>query len=281
MKKYIFLAAALTVMGCGMTSCSNNAEDVIEQNEQAPKVTKLVFTVAKDAQTRASWDGYTPVFDNGDEVSLFSENNNNVKLTAHVDGSTVTLVGEGNSGDANLYFVYPYDANATMSAGKITSTDTDSPYNYLLNGYGIMSREIGANKYPANALSLAKSTDGGATALSFKGLMAILKFTPLSDRTGSIRVGSGSTGIPCGQMTINVATSSIEYADSEYTVYCPNASYEYTFTTGNSYYIALPAHTTTWNDISFIFSDMTSTDFVWNNPATFNYEAGKIYNLSR
>ena len=52
MKKYLFLAAALTVMGCGMTSYSNDAEDIIEQNEQAPKVTKLVFTEANTSEWR-------------------------------------------------------------------------------------------------------------------------------------------------------------------------------------------------------------------------------------
>ncbi len=34
---------------------------------------------------------------------------------------------------------------------------------------------IGVDKYPANALSMAKSTDGGASAITFKGLMAISK----------------------------------------------------------------------------------------------------------
>lgn len=279
MKKYIFLAAALTVMGCGMTSCSNEA-DAVEQNVQTPKVTKLVFTVAKDAQTRASWDGYTPVFDDGDEVSLFSENNNNVKLTAHVDGSTVTLEGEGTAGDANLYFVYPYCSTATMADGKITSTDDESVYNYLLSGYGPMSREIGVNKYPANALCLAKSVDGGETALSFKGLMAILHFTPLSDYTGSLSVFGGVGQTPCGQMTINVSSSSIEYAENDSKIWCPNAAKSFSFTTGNDYYIALPAFSSTDETVIGITdSEVVDHKLCTKNPGI-TFEAGKIYNLS-
>lgn len=279
MKKYIFLAAALIVMGCGMTSCSNEA-DTVEQNVQEPKVTKLVFNVANDAQTRALWDGYTPVFEDGEYVSLFSENNNNVQLTAHVDGSTVTLEGEGTAGDANLYFVYPYCSTATMADGKITSTDDESVYNYLLSGYGPMSREIGVNKYPANALCLAKSVDGGETALSFKGLMAILHFTPLSDYIGSLSVFGGVGQTPCGQMTINVSSSSIEYAENDSKLWCPNAAKSFSFTTGNDYYIALPAFSSTDETvIGMMDSEYIDHTFYTKNPGI-TFEAGKIYNLS-
>ena len=293
MKKYLFLAAALTVMGCGMTSCSNNAEDVIEQNEPAPKVTKLVFTVAKDAQTRASWDGYTPVFDDCDEVSLFSENNNNVKLTAHVDGSTVTLEGEGNSGDTDLFFVYPYDANATMSAGMITSSGDAAPAPYYYDGddsevdFGTIG--IGVGKYPANALSLAKSDDGGISPITFKGLMAILKYTPSATKTGYIGIpgcDDHDSFAPYGKITIDVAQEKIttEHTDGGdylFPQYYGVGDTGYSFEAGTSYYIAFPPFTTPAGT-SGLFNprpgNYTESTPLWTGSKTF--EAGKMYSVS-
>lgn len=296
MKKYLFLATALTVMGCGMTSCSSDAEDVIEQNEQAPKLTKLVFTVAQDAETRASWNGYTPVFDDGDEVSLFSENNNNVKLTAHVADGVVTLEGVG-AADEELYFVYPWNEGVHMDmvTKKITSTsapayninktgNSEWPYygKFLCNVYGI-------NKYPANALSLAKSTDGGRVALTFKGLMAIIKFTPtdedyadyFSDLYFFIEQNNHSD-ISCkgGQLTINAAgeTPTIESTQASYGITFHKEDVG-TFVVGTSYYVALPPTDamSSWTYIMDKFGNDLTQDAL---SAGFTFEAGKVYNVT-
>lgn len=293
MKKYL-LAAALTVMGCGMTSCSNDAEDVIEQNEQAQKVTKLVFTVAQEAQTRAEWggtNGRTPMFENNDKVSLFSAHNDNVELTAHVSGGTVTLEGEGTSGDTELYFVYPYCATAKMTDGKITSTDNAAPYYINGNGEGgaVTIGTIGVNKYPANALSLAKSNDGGASAITFKGLMAILKYTPTATKTGLIKLAGYDSGMnffaPYGKITIDVAQEKIttQYTDGM-EIYFPqvyNASVTgYSFVAGTSYYMAFPPYTAP-QDYQSVFATrpFTSNIKLWTGTKTF--EAGKIYSVSK
>lgn len=297
MKKYLFLAAALTVMGCGMTSCSKDAENVIEQNEQAQKVTKLVFTVAQEAQTRAEWggtNGRTPMFENNDKVSLFSAHNDNVELTAHVSGGTVTLEGEGTSGDTELYFVYPYCATAKMTDGKITSTDNAAPY-YINgeSGDAVTIGTIGVNKYPANALSLAKSNDGGASAIRFKGLMAILKYTPTATKTGLIKLAGAVIDddddicfAPYGKITIDVAQEKIttQYTDGS-DIYFPQVinSYDtgYSFVAGTSYYMAFPPYTAP-QDYQSVFAPrpFTSDNIkLWTGTKTF--EAGKIYSVSK
>lgn len=298
MKKYL-LAAALTVMGCGMTSCSNDAEDVIEQNEQAQKVTKLVFTVAQEAQTRAEWggtNGRTPMFENSDKVSLFSAHNDNVELTAHVSGGTVTLEGEGTSGDTELYFVYPYCATAKMTDGKITSTDNAAPY--YINGeseYHVTIGTIGVNKYPANALSLAKSNNGGASAITFKGLMAILKYTPTATKTGFIKLAGAVMGddddicyAPYGKITIDVAQEKIttQYADGN-EIYFPQfygtGVTGYSFVAGTSYYMAFPPYTAPQDYPSQFaprpFTSGSNPIKLWTGTKTF--EAGKIYSVSK
>lgn len=297
MKKYLFLATALTVMGCGMTSCSSDAEDVIEQNEQAPKLTKLVFTVAQDAETRVKWDGpngRTPMFENNDEVSLFSANNDNVKLTAHVADGVVTLEGEG-AADEELYFVYPWNEGVHMDmvTKKITSTTapaynlnvrSESPYlgKFFSDVYGI-------NKYPANALSLAKSTDGGRVALTFKGLMAIIKFTPtyedyaeyFTDLYFFIEQNSHSdTSFKGGQLTINAAgeTPTIESTQNSYGISFRKEGAG-TFVVGNTYYVALPPTDamSSWTYIRDKFGDDLTQDVL--SPG-FTFEAGKVYNVT-
>lgn len=299
MKKYL-LAAALTVMGCGMTSCSNDAEDVIEQNEQGQKVTKLVFTVAQEAQTRAEWggtNGRTPMFENNDKVSLFSAHNDNVELTAHVSGGTVTLEGEGTSGDTEMYFVYPYCATAKMTDGKITSTDNAAPY-YIdgEDGGTVKIGTIGVNKYPANALSLAKSNDGGASAITFKGLMAILKYTPTATMTGLIKLAGAVIGdddddicyAPYGKITIDVAQKKIttQYADGSDIFFPYNYGADvtgYSFVAGTSYYMAFPPYTAP-QDYQSVFAPRpfisgSNNIILWTGTKTF--EAGKIYSVSK
>lgn len=300
MKKYLFLATALTVMGCGMTSCSSDAEDVIEQNEQAPKLTKLVFTVAQDAETRVKWDGpngRTPMFENNDEVSLFSANNDNVKLTAHVADGVVTLEGVG-AADEELYFVYPWNEGVHMDmvTKKITST-TAPAYNINKTAnewpyYGqFLSSVYGINKYPANALSLAKSTDGGRVAITFKGLMAIIKFTPADDRytedaedTRNINIyefnNSSATTFKGGQLTIDASgeTPTIESSLTSYGIMFYDSG-NGTFVSGNTYYVAFPptdplTYFTFCNDI---FGASLTEDGI---PIGFTFEAGKIYSVT-
>lgn len=286
MKKYLFLAAALTVMGCGMTSCSNDAEDVIEQNEQTPKVTKLVFTVSQDAETRALWSGNTPVFDDGDEVSLFSTNNDNVKLTASVSGGTVTLTGEGTA-DTELYFVYPYadDVHMDMGTKKITST-TAPAYNIGKVSFYYACSTIGENKYPENALSFAKSTDGGSSALSFKGLMAIIKYTTSTETDRHVEItnyGNSDKPFKGGQLTINAsgATPTIESSANDVGICFPGYGVQtFTFSVGETYYMALPPTGAISGSASYHKIQVGGIS-LQNLSDGFSFEAGKIYTVTK
>lgn len=283
MKKYLFLAAALIAMGCGMSSCSNEV-DVTEQTEQAPKLTKLVFTVAQDAETRVTWGGprdRTPMFEDGEFVSLFSENNNNVQLTAHVDGEgNVTLTGEGTSGDANLYFVYPYDADASYDYAYDPNTingnsimGSTSPYNFD----GSINPSVN-NKYPSNAFSLATSTDGGESPITFQGLTTIIKFTPASDCTGFINIGAGDDAFPSTGVNIDLNESKI-IGTLIPSISLPYEDAAYNFTAGTSYYFALPPFTMlSGGYIKFVDEEFEETP-LYTASADKDFEAGKIYSL--
>ena len=282
MKKFLFLAAALIAMGCGMNSCSNEV-DVTEQTEQAPKLTKLVFTVAQDAGTRVAWGGAnnrTPMFEEGDKVSLFSENNENVMLTAHVDGEgNVTLEGEGTSGDADLYFVYPYDEKAIYYfpdneiLGNSSSWDS-SPYNYCPDNI----LNPGIDKYPSNAFSLAKSTDGGESAITFQGLTTIIKFTPASDCWGYINIDAGDDAFPLTGVNIDLNESKIIGTLTQ-TISLPQMDYMYNFKAGKSYYFALPAFTMASGGYIDFVDDEYNEHTIYTPTADKEFVAGKIYNL--
>lgn len=275
MKKYLFLAAALIAMGCGMTSCSNEV-DVTEQTEQAPKLTKLVFTVAQEPQTRVAWggeNGRTPVFEEGDKVSLFSEHNANVMLTAHVADGVVTLVGEGTSGDADLCFVYPYTEESNMWDGVI-----NGPYGWGNNNnpFYLNAMDVNASidKFPTGALSMAKSTDGGASAITFQCLMTIFKFTPTQDyEEGRINIYANDDVISASHLTIDVENSKI--SDDCYKTSSIRMGYE--FEEGHTYYFAVPPFAMSENDWIFLTSD-DGNYIMFEGAKTF--EAGKIYNLT-
>lgn len=286
MKKYIFLAAALMAMGCGMSSCSNEA-DVTEQTEQTPKLTKLTFTVAQDAETRVNWggtNGRTPVFVAGDKVSLFSEHNTNTELTVKVAGGVVTLEGEGTSGDTDLYFVYPYDADAwydyTVDSETIfgnASIGTASPYNYDSDN----SINPGIGKYPSNALSLAMSTDGGTSAITFQSLTTIIKFTPLSDRMGYILINAGHDAFPSIGVDIDLNESKITTESMVTNISLPKEDDMYDFEAGTSYYFALPPFTMASGGMIMFIDDEDDSYLLFTAGAEGkNFVAGKIYTLN-
>ena len=123
MKKYIFMAAALMMMGMGMSSCSN--DDVINEVEQAPKKVQLTLAASFDmgGETRADWDGLKPKFVSGDKVGVYSD------ATSDVTALDVTIDGDGNATISGLvdpateyHLVFPYQAGTTYNSGtkKIT-----------------------------------------------------------------------------------------------------------------------------------------------------------------
>lgn len=186
MKKYIFLAAALMMMGMGMSSCSN--DDVINEVEQAPKMVQLTLTASFDmgGETRAVWDadGVTPKFASGDKVGVYSDANPNVtQLTVAFDNGKAIITGMVEAA-TTYHLVFPYKSGTTYNSGtkKITGFDKF--------GYG----QWGA--YPPTALHYAMTT-GSETEVTFKPLCAILKgATGVSNNADKIYIKSAKSKTP-------------------------------------------------------------------------------------
>lgn len=172
MKKYIFMAAALMMMGMGMSSCSNN--DEITEVEQAPKKVQLTLTASfdMDGETRAVWgtDGLTPKFERYDQVGVYSDNSASVEhlMVTTVDGAgNATLTGSVTAA-TEYHLVFPYQAGTTYdsSSKKITGFANFQKETY----------QSGYTRYPSTALHYFKVTSSTTTA-SFKPLCAILKIS--------------------------------------------------------------------------------------------------------
>lgn len=172
MKKYIFMAAALMMMGMGMSSCSNN--DEITEVEQAPKKVQLTLTASFDmgGESRAVWDGLKPKFVTGDKVGVYSDNHDTAEpLDVTVDGDgNATLTGSVTAA-TEYHLVFPYKEGTTYnkSASPKTITGFD---NFAIQKY--INDPYAAPTYPSTALHYVKVTSLSTTA-SFKPLCAILK----------------------------------------------------------------------------------------------------------
>lgn len=158
------MAAALMMMGMGMSSCSN--DDVINEVEQAPKKVQLTLTASFDmgGETRAVWDGLKPKFQVGDKVGVYSDNQSTAQyLTVQsVDASGATLTGEVTEA-TEYHLVFPYKENTTYNKSASPKKIT-----------GFADFALQQNAYPSTALHYAKLTSLSNKA-SFKPLCAILK----------------------------------------------------------------------------------------------------------
>jgi len=165
MKKYIYVAAAMMMMGIGVSSCSNenDAIDSVEQNTKK----QMTFTVsfATDADSRAVWNNRTPKFEVNDQIGLYSVSNTTAvpfEVTAVDAAGNATITGTANMA-SEYHLVFPYKSNTTYSSETDQITGFDD-FNYTSGSQNI---------YPTKALHYAKATDG-ATSVTFKNLCAIL-----------------------------------------------------------------------------------------------------------
>lgn len=258
MKKYIFMAAALMMMGMGMSSCSN--EDEITEVEKAPKKVQLTLTASFDmgGETRAAWDtdGITPKFENGDQVGVYSDNSDSGEyLTASVDGNGIATL-TGTVTEASTYhLVYPY------KSGSIYNSVTKE-----ITGFANLSYKQWGG-YP-NALHYAMTDDTEAN-VTFIPLCAILKgLGTASTDADKIYIKSARTKSPV--ITVNGDGSATVAASVDEPTNPIIAMYLVTNTNVNNvkYYAVAPGSVTL---IKGSASGPTKTATV---------EAGKIYTVA-
>ena len=267
MKKLLFLAIMVATL---FASCQKEdfAEPTIEVSND--------FT-ASFAETRTELDGTAVVWCEDDLLTIFTKTSHNRKYQVKElseDGRTATFgyVSFTGSNDAKItsnYALYPYDADATLTGGVVTTTlQPTQTYNGANGnlGYALMAAQSATNNF---------SFRNAGSLLRFK----VSKIVPDDFTLNSIKVASASNNI-AGEVTINLNSAEAKAAvtsNGVKEITLADINYEVT-TDVEAFYIAMPS-------MSFADKDLTVTfvfeegDKVFELPA-FDLELGKIKSIT-
>ena len=248
MKKLLF---AVTTALMFLASCGEGGVP-----DQPTTVTPTGDFIASFAESNASFDGKDAVWGDNDCLTVFTKTSHNrkYKVKGMSDGgSTATFSYDSYTGNnfaaiTSNYALYPYDAEATLSQGIITTT---------LASKQTYKAAAGHNDY---ALMVAKSKDKN---LSFVNAGALLKFEvskSIADNCTlrGIKITSAA-GRLAGQVTIDCS------ADTYKATAASNGSKEVTLTGINAkitteaqaFYVAVPAGDYAKNSITvtYVFAE--------------------------
>lgn len=267
MKKILFLATMVATL---FASCQkeNFAEPTIEATGD--------FT-ATFAETRTELDGTAVVWCEEDLLTIFTKTSHNRKYQVKElseDGRTATFgyVSFTGSNDVKItsnYALYPYDADATLTGGVVTTTlQPTQTYNGANGnlGYALMAAQSATNNF---------SFRNAGSLLRFK----LSKIVPDEFTLNSIKVASASNNI-AGKVTINLNNTeakAIVTSNGVKEITLTDINYEVT-TDVEAFYIAMPS-------MSFADKDLTVTfvfeegEKVFELPA-FDLEQGKIKSIT-
>ena len=235
--KKLFKTLPLALIVMSIYSCTSDDETVQDVNDNSSVVTTFTCTQENDGTTtKAALDSNcrTILWKTGDAISIFDGNKANYKysLGSESNGkSTGTFSGTG-AVTGPYVAVYPYTAGATLS------DDRKSVSNIVLPD----EQEAVAGGFdPKAALMIAK---GETTTLTFKNAVGFIKVTPQFDCKKIILRAADKKKPLAGKGTIKFADSDnpyIDFTDSKELSYSITLSG--TITSGNAYYIAVPAVT--------------------------------------
>jgi len=267
MKKILFLA---TMVAALFASCQ-------KENFSEPTIEASGDFTASFADTRTELDGSNAVvWCEEDLLTIFTKTSHNRKYQVKElsdDGRTATFsyvsfTGNNDTKITTNYALYPYDADATLTAGVVTTTlQATQTYN-------------GANGSLGYALMVANSSN---TNFSFRNAGALLRFkvsklVPDAFTLKNIKIASASKNI-AGEVTINLGGNEAKaFVTSNGVKEITLTDINYDVTTDvKVFYVAMPS-------MSFADKDLTVTfvfeegEKVFELPA-FDLEQGKIKSI--
>ena len=229
------------------------------------------------AETRAELDGVAVLWNDADELTIFTKtaHNRHYKVKSLSNGNRSATFGyvgfSGNDGSAieNNYAVYPYDADATL-AGEIITTKINAEQVYNAEKIDL-----------SNALMAAKST---SSALQFVNSTALMRFDvannmPDSYTLSSIKLVSAANKI-AGEATINLSTDSkavvTENGVNEVTLSGINTPIT---AEKQAFYVVLPATSFAAKDLTVTFTYAEGVEKSFALPA-FDLELGSIKTIA-
>ena len=235
------------------------------------------FTATFELDTRTSLDGTAVVWNEEDLLTIFTKTSHNRKYQVKElsdDNRTATFgyvsyTGTNDTKITSNYALYPYDDDATLTGGVVTTTlQSTQTYN-------------GANGNLGYALMAAQSTTNN---FSFRNAGSLLRFkvsklVPDAFTLKTIKVASANNNI-AGEVTINLNSAeakAIVTSNGVKEITLADINYDVT-TDVNEFYVAMPS-------MSFADKDLTVTfvfeegEKVFELPA-FDLEQGKIKSIS-
>lgn len=267
MKKILFLAIAVATL---FASCQK--ESFVE-----PTIEASSDFIASFAETRTSLDGTAVVWSEDDLLTIFTKTSHNRKYQVKElseDGRTATFgyVSFTGSNDVKItsnYALYPYDADATLTGGVVTTTlQSTQTYNAANGnlGYALMAAQSATNNF---------SFRNAGSLLRFK----VSKIVPDEFTLNSIKVASASNNI-AGEATINLNSAeakAIVTSNGVKEITLADINYDVT-TDVKEFYVAMPSMSFADKDltVTFVFEEGKK---VFELPA-FDLEQGKIKSIT-
>ena len=268
MKKLFFAALSAIAL---FASCTMSDADFL------PTVEATGDFTAQFAETRTELDGNAVVWREDDLLTIFTKTSHNRKYQVKElsdNGRTATFgyvsfTGNNSTKISSNYALYPYDADATLTGGVVTTTlQPTQTYNATNGnlGYALMAAQSATNNF---------SFRNAGSLLRFK----VSKIVPDEFTLNSIKVASASNNI-AGEVTIDLEGSEMKaVATSNGVKEITLADINYEVTTDvEEFYIAMPS-------MSFADKDLTVT-FVFEEgekefklPA-FDLKQGTIKNIA-
>ena len=267
MRRILFLATMVATL---FASCQkeNLAEPTIKATDD--------FT-ASFAETRTSLDGTAVVWCEDDLLTIFTKTSHNRKYQVKElsdDNRTATFgyvsyTGTNDTKITSNYALYPYDADATLTGGVVTTTlQSTQIYNGANGnlGYALMAAQSATNNF---------SFRNAGSLLRFK----VSKLVPDAFTLKTIKVASANNNI-AGEVTINLNSAeakAIVTSNGVKEITLTDINYEVT-TEVKEFYVAMPS-------MSFADKDLTVTfvfeegEKVFELPA-FDLEQGKIKSIT-
>lgn len=248
-----------------------------KDNFAEPTIDATYDFTASFAETRTSLDGTAVEWSEDDLLTIFTKTSHNRKYQVKElseDGRTATFgyMSFTGSNDAEItsnYALYPYDADATLTGGVVTTTlQPTQTYNGANGnlGYALMAAQSATNNF---------SFRNAGSLLRFK----LSKIVPDEFTLNSIKVASASNNI-AGEVTINMNNTeakAIVTSNGVKEITLADINYDVT-TDVKEFYVAMPS-------MSFADKDLTVTfvfeegEKVFELPA-FDLEQGKIKSIT-
>lgn len=159
----------------------------------------------------------------GDKVSVFA-GQTNCLYTAQTSGAETTLKSEGTAATADTYYaLYPYDAEATVAEGVITTT--------------LPAEQTGVKGSFTTHLAVASTT---GTALAFSNVCGLVKVNVASDNVTKIEFKGNSGEAVAGSVSVPVSAEPAWTAVTPATAVSMVPASGATFEQGDYYFAILP-----------------------------------------